>query len=404
VKLAVAALLVWAMLGLVGCYYMPGVARPGGTAKASIGVSKSIPAGTMSVVLIVGGPGMDTIANTYPMGTTTATITVPSGPARTFTLLANTPSVTFRDDVTVDLTPGETKSIVLNPVLATSQIIVPDYLNHRLVQIGDMSGTGWTTLSQVAGPVDVWPEDVDFDDQGRVYVAQDDVQTDTLGAIFRVDDITGANLTTTPSPTTFVTGRALAMDRPRGLLYYAESSNIWVVSVSPSLGSPVALNVGSISVTPFDITGLAVDSSGFLYVAMNSGSTPASTVLKIDPKSPNAPVLVKQSSATFSSPYDVLVHDGYVYVTDPAARQIVRLTMDLAQVDSLQGHGDDLLLGPERFVAILNKPITVVDEPQFAPGDRLVAFADMTGAGWTTFGSSGSGQDQFEFYFNSIGS
>ena len=55
-------------------------------------------------------------------------------------------------------------------------------------------------------------------------------------------------------------------------------------------------------------------------------------------------------------------------------------------------------LGPERFVAILNKPITVIDEDSSVGGDKLVSFNDMSGAGWKTYGSAGIGQDQFNFF------
>ena len=79
----------------------------------------------------------------YPVGTTSVTLTVPSGVARTFTLLANTPSVTLKRNVTVDLAPDETKEIGLTPTLSDTQIIVPDYHTNRLVQISDMHGAGW---------------------------------------------------------------------------------------------------------------------------------------------------------------------------------------------------------------------------------------------------------------------
>jgi hypothetical protein len=57
-------------------------------------------------------------------------------------------------------------------------------------------------------------------------------------------------------------------------------------------------------------------------------------------------------------------------------------------------------------VAILNKPITVIDEAAGSgPGrDRIVSFNDMTGAGWTAYGSTatvGAGPPpagQFTFY------
>ena len=384
VKLAGFALLAAAVLVVMGCFYMSGLAARGGAARASISVGKSIPSGIASVVLVVGGPGMDTIANTYTVGTNTATLTVPSGSARTFTLLANTPSVTFRDDVTVDLAPGETKSITLNPVLAASQIIVPDDFNGRVVQVSDMKGTGWTTLAATS------PQDIDFDSQGRLYVAG-------LGGIIQMDDISGANPTTLTIAPTYVT--SIAMDRVRGLLYYTDGSTLYEKQVAPTPGVETLVDLSAIFpvVSGFYSKGIAVDSDGFLYMVTTSPSHP---VVKIDPKNTAKPVATY--TGTLTTPWDVLVNGNYVYVSDQGNSfssiqgKIIRLSKNLEFVDEFAGPASDPFLGPERFVAILNKPITVTDRNN--SGARLVSFSDMTGEGWTTYGSLGTGQDQFQFY------
>ena len=88
-------------------------------------------------------------------------------------------------DATVDLAPDETKEIVLTPTLFASQIIVPDLANNRIVQISDMHGTGWTAVSGI------YAYDVDFDDQGRVYVANNS----SPNGIIRMNDITDTSLT-----------------------------------------------------------------------------------------------------------------------------------------------------------------------------------------------------------------
>jgi hypothetical protein len=389
VKLAGFALLGAAVLVVMGCFYMPGLAGRGGTARASIAVSKALPtSGIASVVLVVGGPGMDTIANTYTVGTTTATLTVPSGPARTFTILANTPSVTFRDDVTVDLAPGETKSITLNPVLATSQIIIPDNLNARFVQISDMRGTGWTQLATGASAS---AYDVDFDNQGKIYVAND-----SSPGIFLINDISDTSVTALTGVTgTYI--RSIAMDRTHGLLYYTDGSSLWRIQVTPTPGSQQLVDLASQNVF-VSTKGIAVDSDGFVYIA-NNYSTPE--ILKINPNPITSPSVVASYSGALDYPYDVLVKGDYIYISDPKGLKIVRLSKgDLKLVDSFSGpDSDHPFLGPERFVAILNKPITVVDQNGYPVyGTRLVSFGDMTGAGWTEYGSYGTGQDQFKFY------
>ncbi|MGD0724595.1 MAG: hypothetical protein ABSB63_03445 [Spirochaetia bacterium] len=384
-KLAAVVLLGALCIVFTGCFYMPGLR--GGSAKAGISVNRSLlPANVSSVALIVGGPGMETITAQYPVGTTTATLTVPSGAARTFTILANTPSVTFGDNVTADLAPNETKVVDLTPTLTASQIIVPDYLNNQIVQVSDMKGTGWTTLiDDVNG---LYPYDVDFDAQGRIYIA------DPNRGILWTEDITGpfSPLTGVYSPYNIY---SIAMDRVRGLLYYVYSSEgCQLRRIQVTSGLDELVDLGSQGVYLNNVQGIAVDSDGFVYIANNSPGE----VLKINPNpDPLYPTLMQSYSSTLSYPYDVLVNGNYIYVSDPGDIKIVRLTKDLTLVDSFSGPASDPLGGPERFVAILNKPITVIDEGG-SGGDRIVSFNDMTGAGWRTYGSTGSGEGQFEFY------
>jgi hypothetical protein len=379
-KLAAVGILCAASLLFSGCFYVP-MTPGGGPARATIAVP--LPPNVMSIALIVGGPGMDTITNQYPAGTTSATLTVPSGLARTFTLLENTPSVTLIGETTVDLAPGETKNIALTPTAGASQIIAPDNYKSRLTQISDMSGTGWTTLS-ITGAYDV-----DFDDQGRIYVS-------TGGSIVQYGDITGYNPVTIASGTG--TYRPLALDRARGLLYYtgtdgAGAPTLFRKQVTPTLGTVEdSIPLTSVIASPA-VAGIAVDSDGFLYLA----NYPPAIVLKIDLSTFTSPGVVKSySGGMLSSPRDVLINGSYVYVSDYVGKQVVRLTKDLQWVDSISGQGSDSFLGPQQFVAILNKPITVIDEPGSGSGDRLVSFNDMTGAGWQTY--SGPPTDPFMFF------
>jgi len=397
-KLAAAVVIGAVSILFTSCFYMPGVG--GANARAGLVLPRYIAANTTSLALIVGGPGMNTIYATYPVGTTSATLSVPSGAARTFTLLANTPSVTFQGVSTVDLQPGATTEVTLNPTLFATQILVPDYLNSRLVQISDMTGTGWTTLTNVAAPIS--PVAVDIDTQGRVYMANYNSP-----AIIRMDDISGANSIGLSSLTTITQTytRALAMDRTHGLLYYTDSSSLWRIQVTPTLGTEEVINLGSAGVFLSSVKGIAVDSDGFVYIA-NHYTGPE--ILKINPNPAASPSVVASysDSSTLVYPYDILVSGDNVYVSDVAASapKIVRLSKNLAFVDSFSGPGSDPFLGPERFVAVLNKKITVVDQPhdqygnQLSTNARLVSFGDMTGAGWTPYGSFGTGQSQFEFY------
>jgi len=221
------------ILGLAGCYYTPSSAI--GSARASLVLAKQLPANVASIVLVVSGPGMKTVAGEYAVGTSSVTLEVPAGVGRTFTLLANTPSVTLKGEATVDLQPGETREVVLNPTLFDSQIIIPDYRNYRLVQISDMAGTGWKAVQfsnlglGMTGNTQFVPYDVDFDAQGRIYIAN---RYDGIVRLDSIDDTSaewffkgaGAPIGTV----------AVAVDRATNYLYYSIGSLLYRVVLNRS--------------------------------------------------------------------------------------------------------------------------------------------------------------------------
>jgi len=216
------------VLALAGCYYTPSAAS--GSARASLALAKQLPANVASIVLVVSGPGLKTVAQTVPVADTSVTLEVPAGVARTFTLLVNTVSVSFKGEATVDLLPGETREIVLEPVLFDTQIIVPDYLNYRIVQISDMQGTGWLQLigSGIAGigllDIRFRPYDVDFDDQGRIYIANY-IGGSGMGdnCVIRIDDISGTNGLKFSEPEYDYGIVALTVDRARPIFYTTQN-------------------------------------------------------------------------------------------------------------------------------------------------------------------------------------
>jgi hypothetical protein len=378
-KLAAAAMLAAVSFFFTSCFYMPGVA--GGKARAGLILPRALIANPVSLALVVGGPGMNPMFASYSPIPASISIDVPSGLARTFTVLLNGQSATLQGQATADLQPGETKDITVTPTIAGTQIVIPDNGNSSVVQIADMSGTLSTALTAS------FPTEVDFDDQGKMYVA-------TSSGISQMDDITGTN--SVPLTLTATGIQSIAIDRARGMLYYVGydtnfAYDLWSMQVSPKPGAETPVIVG-IAYS----RGIAVDSDGFVYVATSSPS-----VLKIDPR---AQKVVLTYSGSLVNPWDVLVNGNYVYVSDYGAKQIIRLSKNLDFVDSISGHGSDSFLGPERFVAVLNKPITVIDEANFAQGNRLVSFGDMTGAGWTTYEPEISpGVDAFQFFTNNNG-
>jgi hypothetical protein len=410
-RLLLAAGSICLTVGLLGCYYTA-PARADVSARLAV---KAVPASIASVALIVSGSGMATQGYSYtPPLPESISVSVPSGSARTFTILISSVSATLRDDVTVDLLPGESRDITFTPTLAATQIVVPDYLNNRIVQIGDMAGAGWTakaTANFMSSPEPLRPYDVDFDSIGRIYIANDDPSSTTpLGGVLRINDISGTTGFEIVD-STYASGITnLAVDRTNGFVYYTWSfantlyrksvDNIAATAQTFDLTAESAIGSG------FSATGLAVDSAGFVYFVIPGGAA-APKVVKYDPSLAERFRVVAQSTYTFGAPWGVMARDGFVYVSDPTALKVVRFDGNLAFVDSFGGPGTDPFVGPKRFVAVLSNKITLIDEyTNFGSGamtDRLVAFDDMTGAGWETFGATGTGGSQFKFYQEYVG-
>jgi hypothetical protein len=321
VRLAAAFMVAGAFLALSSCFYMPGVSS--GKARAGLVLPRYLIANPVSLALIVGGPGMEPMFVSYTTIPESITIDVPSGLARTFTVLLNGQSATLQGQATVDLQPGETRTIMVNPTVAGTQIVVPDDYNSRLVQISDMKGTGWTELPSIYSP-----SEVDFDNEGRMYVVNS-------GHVTQMDDISGGNqnFIYDPYESSIV---SIALDRKSDLLYWADTSGyIWRAPITATtIGPAEQIMTSSAGIEYISTTGIAVDSNGFVYVANNAGGTPTATVLKINPNPASSPTLLATSSFVFSNPWDVLVNGDYIYVSDPAASapQIVRLSKKSARI------------------------------------------------------------------------
>ena len=342
-KLSFAAAAAAAVLGFVtGCYYMPG--SPAGNSKVALSV-KGIPPNWVSTALVVTAPGMATISTTASPSAGSITVSVPAGPARTFTLLLNSPSATLQGVATVDLQPGETTQISVTPTLSATQIVIPDlYLNSRVVQISDISGTGWTTitgssLSSAINPTgtSLTPYAIDFDSLGRIYIAS---QT-TLG-LFRIDDIFHASSATAVPVDTTLGITSAAVDRMNGLVYYGTgSTTINQKSVNSLTSNAVPFVLTAENANIFASAGLAGDDQGILYLAVDSLLTYTWAIIKYNPALPAGSRVLATSTYAFSSPWGVMAKGPYIYVSDSGAGKIVRLDKNLQFVDSFSGPPGD---------------------------------------------------------------
>jgi hypothetical protein len=386
---------------LAGCYYTPA----GGTAGANVALARALGSNVGEITLTVSGPGMKTIVKQYGADSTGDTLEVPAGIELTFTVTASTPSATLSDAVTVDLNPGESRQIVLDPKLSATKILAPDLNNGRIVQIDDMKGAGWIEKYETDYPPAYYlrPYEIDFDDQGRMYVASEWDPAGVAG-LFRVDDI--LNTSSYLPIESSMTVTTLAVDRKNNYVYYATDGNSIIYRKSLSNLSAAA--------EEFDIPaeggietvrtyGIAVD-DGVLYIADHS----AYLIYKYDTSKPVGSRIAKTYTAV-TYPYDVMVKGDDVYVSDigtggatPGAK-IIRLNRDLELVDEYTGPAGDPLWGPDRFLARLDRKIVVIDEAaSYATGnlDRIVSMDDMAGRGWETYGTEGSLEGQFAFLRN----
>jgi hypothetical protein len=267
-----------------------------------------------------------------------------------------------------------------------------------------MTGTGWITknatsmnLSSISLSI-LSPYDVDFDAKGRIYIANNDVSTSS--AIIRIDNIND----TTPEIAGGVGISSLVavkVDRSNGLLYYATASQLYRNNLTNS--AQILLTTTGISL----IKGFTVDSTGTLDIACYF-STPASyAVLKYNPTAQSAGIYYSISPGT---PWDVLYKSPYIYVANLSGTvdtQIIRL--NASDLTSPLGYGTQVdvsstnpgeFYGPRRFVAILNKRITLIDDHNSPyPYDKLISMNDITGTiDWQTFGNDTGMGGTFDFY------
>jgi streptogramin lyase len=122
-------------------------------------------------------------------------------------------------------------------------LLIADGSNGRIVQMGDMTGAGWTTLAPTCG----FLGGVATDASGKIYFACDG------GQIARVDDMTGANRVTVPLPGGPVTIDGISVDGA-GSVYVGTARGIARVQGISAGGSTVTMYRGSL----VDALGVAV--------------------------------------------------------------------------------------------------------------------------------------------------
>ena len=310
--------------------------------------------------------------------------------------------LSWAGDSTTDLEAGATKTLTLDMRANETKLIVPDAKGYKLLQIDNISGSGQKTRTgpDIGFAGTFVPYDVDFDSQGRIYIACNQPVTDQ-SRVIRIDNMDAtSNTFIVEDPSKMAGVNSLAIDRVKDLIYFSAPSNtLYRSDVAGS--NRTLLTITGIGT----IEGMDVDENGILYIAGKNGAG-ADRVFRYDPVAQN---VTGQYDATGLSPLDVIVKTPYLYVANRfgvSGTSILQLDMNLQLV---QGYGDAIngttntspgqFYGAHRFVAILNKKLTIIDDDDLSSAnDKLVSIDDINGTGWTTLPTSGDGQSLFTFY------
>ncbi len=408
-KKMLAVLPLFILLVVLGCG-LPGTGSNGQQAFPRV-VAKNVPSDIGSLTLTVSGPGLTTVELVYATAPGSLVLELPAGPDRKFELTVNVggaanAATVYEGQATVNLERAETTDVAIDMRVTQTKLVIPDYLNYRIVMIDNMNGDGWMELGGsdlgFSPSSNFRPYDVAIDGRGRIYIANAYGAPD--GGVFRIDNMAD---TTRETITTRDSIQALAIDDINGYIYYIASGTtpLYRKRLDP-LGGEESFDLTAESeVTFLECRGLSVDQSGMVYLANSSENK----ILKINPNLPaGSRVLSTFVSPNIDDPWDVMVNSGYVYVTNWSGLngyKIVRLSTDLTGPQSfgdsnsssspIQGE----FWGPRRFIAVLNRKITLTDEyDSFTNYDSLLSFDNIQGDGWQAYGEYGSGTGQFKFF------
>ncbi len=389
------------------------------------------PSNISGVTITVQGADMETIIKNYSTGVNSVSLEVPPGSGRIIEVSAavdpSDPGVvlSYRGSDQVDLAEGETRTVILQMQISETKILIPDYLNNRLVQISSMSGgdaiinSTWTELSGTAAgfasDIDFRPFDVDIDSQGRIFIANA-YGGSGMGnnRVVRVDNISGSNVLSFAEASYDGSVVAIAVDRKNNLVYYATNSGIateklYRSNLDNSTYTYLDISVGVEAIDR--IEGMSVDPDGILYIA-GAIATGQPKIFKYNPSTETVTHSYSANLSASNGPMDVMVKNGFVYVANPEGAdgfRILQLSADFASLVDSYGIGSGAIdtvgqfYGAERFVGTINPYFYIIDE-DFGGGspDRLIYIEDFNGTGWKTYGQSGSVSPGF-FNFYSMG-
>ncbi|MCP4133405.1 MAG: hypothetical protein GY754_20725, partial [bacterium] len=224
----ISALSLSALLALTGCFSnnMGTISIDLGSGNNTGSKASQAPSNITQFTLKISSPGMNTIEGTYPAATSEISIEVPAGNNRLIELTSDiNPSdpgavLSYKGSSLVNLNSGETKTVILSMKVNETKLIIPDFGNNRVIQVTSLSGdttainAAWQDLTAAGAGWSLRPGDVDFDSQGRIYIASAyGGSGDTNNCVVRVDNIAGDNSIKFASASYDNGVEALAVDR-----------------------------------------------------------------------------------------------------------------------------------------------------------------------------------------------
>lgn len=293
-----------------------------------------------------------------------------------------------------DLAEGEETELDFMMGPKDTKILVPDFINGRLVQIDELGG-----VYQLSSALIPAPEDIAIDNQGKILIANS--ATTNASEVLRMNAID----TSTPEQSTateFGNGLyAIAFDSLNSYLYYVHSSNsLGRLKIGPTtIGSPEVFDPVPAAGDGIINSAIEVDHQGNVYYMVLS-SPPA--IYKYD--TTKNTLRTTYSDADFGfGPFDILIKNNHVYVLSGGGtdgKVIVKLTKNLNFVDSFGRIGVNntpgVFLGPTRFLATTKEGIYVTDDTPDI--NRIVKFDDVDGSGWEYYQPQIDGVDLLSLF------
>jgi DNA-binding beta-propeller fold protein YncE len=284
----------------------------------------------------------------------------------------------------------------------SGQVFVGDTHHDRIVQLHDLTGTGWTAFGSEGRGVNQFrlPRGVFVDRDGRIYVADAGNRR-----IVRVDDMTGTGWTTygtslprTVLPTSaegrapgkFAWPKAVFVDAQKRI-YVTDWIADRIVRMNDMRGTAwLTFGTRGGGTGQFRAPdGIFVDAAGHVYVADSSNDR----IVRVNDMSGRGWTTFGISGIgknQFRLPSGIFVDAlGRIYVADRGNRRVVRID-DMTGIGwtSLRGRGPDKFAVPSAIAVGGRGEIYVLDIHA-----GLIGMRNILGTGWTVFGKGTSPRD-----------